>query len=307
MPSAALPTTTTPRSFTSLRELLLERQASLPKRLAQVAKFTLEQPDEMALGTVAALAAAAGVQPSALVRFAQTLGYAGFSDLQQVLRARLRERWPDYQERLSKVKDETGHGADAAPVLARLVETSVQSLTRLSSSVAPAAFERAVSTLAGARMIYLLGQRRAFPISAYLSYMLGNLQIPHMLLDNVGGMLDVQAGSAGPQDALLAISFTPYAPATVQIATQAAARGVKLVAITDSAFSPIASIAVSWLEVVEADLGAFRSLSATMALAMSLAIATGERRQTPKPADLRPAGSPGAMPGISPEIHGAPG
>ncbi len=279
MPSADFLPGTAPRSFTALRGLLLERQAKLPKRLAQVAQFTLDQPDEMALGTVAELAAAAGVQPSALVRFAQTLGYSGFSDLQQVLRARLRERWPDYQERLSKVKDETGHGADAAPILARLVETSVQSLTRLSSGINPAAFERAVDALAGARMIYLLAQRRAFPISAYLSYMLGNLGMGHMLLDNIGGMIDVQAASAGPEDALLAVSFTPYAPATVQIATQAASRGVPIIAITDSAFSPIASIATAWLEVVEADLGAFRTLSATMALSMSLAIATAERRR----------------------------
>ncbi len=279
MPSALPALAAAPRSFTALRDLLIARQGSLPKRLAQVAKFTLDRPDDMALGTVAELAAAAGVQPSALVRFAQTLGYSGFSDLQQVLRARLRERWPDYQERLSKVKDETGQGADSAPVLTRLVETSVQSLTRLSSSINPAAFDRAVATLAGARMIYLLGQRRAFPISAYLSYMLGNLEMAHMLLDNVGGMLDVQAASAGKQDALLAISFTPYAPVTVQIATQAAARGVPLVAITDSAFSPIAGIAAAWLEVVEADLGAFRTLSATMALSMSLAIATAERRR----------------------------
>lgn len=279
MPSADLALTPAPRSFTALRDQLLERQGRLPKRLAQVAKFTLDRPDEMALGTVAELAAAAGVQPSALVRFAQTLGYSGFSDLQQVLRARLRERWPDYQERLTKVKDETGQGADTAPILSRLVETSVQSLTRLTGSVAPASFETAVATLAGARMIYLLGQRRTFPVSAYLSYMLGNLETPHMLLDNVGGMADVQARSAGPQDALLAISFTPYAPVTVQIATQAAERGVPIVAITDSSFSPISSIAAAWLEVVESDLGAFRTLSASMAVAMSLAIATAERRR----------------------------
>ncbi|MBU6449022.1 MAG: MurR/RpiR family transcriptional regulator [Rhodospirillales bacterium] len=270
--------TSPPPSFTALREVLAERQGNLPKRLAQVARFTLDRPDEMALGTVAELAAAAGVQPSALVRFAQTLGYSGFSDLQQVLRARLRERSPDYRERLSKVKDETGQSANAASMLARLVETSVQSLDRLSSSIAPAALEHAVEALAGARMVYLLGQRRTFPIAAYLSYMFGNLDIPHMLLDNTGGMVDLQARSAGPQDALLAISFTPYAPTTVQIAIEAAARGVPVIAITDSAFSPIASIAEAWLEVAEAELGAFRTLSATLTLAMSLAITIAEQR-----------------------------
>ena len=279
MPAADFSPPPAPASFTALREALIERQGSLPKRLAQVARFALERPDEMALGTVAELAAAAGVHPSALVRFAQTLGYSGFSDLQQVLRARLRESWPNYRERLSKIRDEAGRGATSAFMLPRLVETSLQSLDRLSASIAPAAFARAVEALAGARMVYLLGQRRTFPVAAYLSYMLGNLEVPHMLLDNTGGMMDLQARSAGPQDALLAISFTPYAPTTVQIATEAAARGVPLIAITDSAFSPLAGIAQAWLEVAEAELGAFRTLAATMTLAMSLAITTAERRR----------------------------
>ena len=268
-----------PRSFSALRETLLTRQPGLTKRLAQVAAFALERPDEMALGTVAELAVAAGVQPSALIRFAQTLGYSGFSELQQVLRDRLRERWPDYQERLVKLQDETGPGFDSAPMLGKLVETSIHSLNRLAGSVAPGSFDKAVEGLAQARMIYLLAQRRTFPVAAYLSYMLGNLGVAHMLLDNVGGMVDVQAASAGAEDVMLAISFTPYAPATVQIAAQAAGRGVPIVAITDSAFSPIAALAQSWLEVAEADLGAFRTLSATMALSMALALATAERKR----------------------------
>ena len=46
----------------------------------------------MALDTVARWRRGAGVQPSALVRFAQALGYDGFSGLQRVFRGRLVER-----------------------------------------------------------------------------------------------------------------------------------------------------------------------------------------------------------------------
>ncbi|WP_298286204.1 MurR/RpiR family transcriptional regulator [Acidocella sp.] len=272
-----------PRSFEALRSHVIERHAALPKRLAQVAKFALDHPDEMALNTVAELAAAAGVQPSAMVRFAQTLGYSGFSELQGVFRSRLRDRWPDYQERLTKVQDETGGSADSSSVLARFVETSMRSLVHLPETISGEAFEAAVTLLARARTIYVLGQRRVFPVAAYLSYMLGKLEMRHMLLDNAGSMIDIQAGGMGPGDVLLAVTFTPYTPVTVDIANQATARGAKLVAITDSVFSPIAGLAHARLEVVESDFGAFRCLSATITLAMGLAIASAERRRALPP------------------------
>jgi DNA-binding MurR/RpiR family transcriptional regulator len=53
---------------------------------------------------------------------------------------------------------------------------------------------------------------------------------------------------------------------------------VPVVAITDSAFSPLASCATEWFEVAEADFAGFRSLSATMALAMALTVSVAERR-----------------------------
>ena len=51
-----------------------------------------------------------------------------------------------------------------------------------------------------------------------------------------------------------------------------------MVAITDSPFSPQVPVADIWRELAEADYGTFRSLAATYALAMTLAVATAEAR-----------------------------
>ena len=87
-----------------------------------------------------------------------------------------------------------------------------------------------------------------------------------------------QIALAGPRDAVLAVSYTPYAPATVDLTTIAAQRGNPVVAITDSPSSPLARLATVRLDVEEADHGAFRSLAATFALAMTLAVGTAERK-----------------------------
>ena len=81
---------------------------------------------------------------------------------------------------------------------------------------------------------------------------------------------------------MLAISFAPYASETVALTDAAKARGAKIVTITDSVFSPIASPADVLLEVSEANFEGFRSMATTMAIAMTLC---GGGRQ---PQDARP-------------------
>ncbi|MCP4383720.1 MAG: MurR/RpiR family transcriptional regulator [Hyphomicrobiales bacterium] len=267
-----------PRDFDGLKALLIARRESLPKRLVQVASFALENPDEIAFGTVASVAGLAAVQPSTLIRFAQTLGYAGFTDLQQVFRAQLKSHWPDYRERLARLDARAADAGGTGELLDGFVETGIASMERLRNTVAPADIDRAATILAEADTVYLLGLRRAFPVASYLAYALSKLGFRAVLIDQVAGLGPEQFAGAAKRDALVAISFTPYTPLTVDLCAGAAARAVPIVAITDSPFSPLSPDATVQLEVVEADHAGFRSLSATLSLAMALAVASGARR-----------------------------
>ncbi|WP_293865358.1 MurR/RpiR family transcriptional regulator [uncultured Alsobacter sp.] len=279
-----MPDPTTPRDFESLKAVLAERRGDLPRRLQQVAAFAVEHPDEVAFGTAASIATLAAVQPSTLVRFAKALGYAGFSDLQSVFRHRLREGWPDYADRLRTLNDAGTAGRDPLRLLFGFSETAAASLDRMRQTVSSSDLETAIDILARADSIYLLGQRRAFPIAAYLAYAMPKLNLRGVLVDNVGSLGPEQLANAGPRDAMIAVSFTPYTPFTVEQARLAAERGTPVIVITDSVFSPLQPHARIWFEVVESDYGAFRSLSATMCLAMTLAVAAGERVTAPAPA-----------------------
>ena len=266
-----------PRAFEDFKSLVLDRRNELPARLIQVAEYAVTHPDEVAFGTVASIAAAAEVQPSTLVRFAKALGYSGFSDLQSVFRNRLRERWPEYRERLTHLRETEGeHGV--ALLMTRFSEAALVSLTRLRETVPPESLDRAAEILAAADTIYLLGLRRAFPIAVYLSYALSKLDQRCILVDQIGGLAGEQIAGARAGDALVAVSFTPYTPATVELANAHARKGLPVIAITDSPFSPLASAATVRLDVVEADVSGFRSLAGTFCLATTLAVATGERR-----------------------------
>jgi DNA-binding MurR/RpiR family transcriptional regulator len=267
-----------PQDFEALKQRLIEIEPMLPKRLRQTAAFALEHPDEVALGTASGIAQRAQVQASTLVRFAQSLGFAGFSELQGVFRAHLRGRWPDYSERLKALHDSTRDAGDPMNLLHGFADSATQSIAKLRESVRPDVLRGAVDSLSAARTIYLIGQRRSFSVAHYLAYALAQLGLGSALVDNVGGLGREQIARSGSEDAVLAVSFAPYSPTTISLAEVARANKTPLIVITDSALSPLAGMANQRFEVVESDFGAFRSLSATFCLAMTLVVAIGERR-----------------------------
>ena len=267
-----------PGTFVALREALIDRQPRLPKRLAQVAAFAMAHPDEIAFGTAASIAQRAEVQPSTLVRFAQALGYGGFSDLQSVFRERLRDRVPSYEERLRALRDHSETALKVGILFEGFATAAEQSVRVLRDRLRPEALDAAVSLLAAADTIYLIGQRRSFPVTAYLNYAFGKLGVKNVLVGSGLGNDPETLSFATPADAAIAVSFTPYASATVDFAQRIAAKGTPLVVITDSPFSPLLPPAKAWFEVIEEDFEGFRPMSATLALSMALAVGTAERR-----------------------------
>ena len=158
--------------------------------------------------------------------------------------------------------------------------SAAASIARLREGVHRRELDSAIDILGRARTIYCLGQRRAFSVAHYLTYALAQLGLSACLIDNVGGLGPEQFARAGRDDALIAISFAPYSPVTIDLAKRARRAGTPTVVVTNSALSPLAGLADVRFEIVESDFGSFRSLAATFCLAMTLAVAVAEQRAT---------------------------
>ena len=111
-----------PATFQEFADALGEAAPRLSPQQRLIAQHVLEHPDDLALGTAATVAEAAGVQPSALVRFANAMNFSGFSDLQQVFRHRLLQQAGTYRERISAM----GPARAARPGGATLLHTSIE-------------------------------------------------------------------------------------------------------------------------------------------------------------------------------------
>jgi DNA-binding MurR/RpiR family transcriptional regulator len=266
---------TAPATIDAFRTRLAEISSDLPRRLRQCADYIAAQSDRIAVSTVAELAAGADVPPSALMRFCQIMGFSGFSDMQRLFREAYAPGFPDYATRLRNLQA-SAHGSPSA-ILAEFVEAGRLSLEALTTSVDEAALTAAVAVLAQAGTVHVVGRRRSFPVAAYLAYIFDKMAVPAMLHDGVGQLDHRHALRAG--DVLIAVSFAPYAEETLDLAVEAGRRGVPVVVLTDGVTSPLARMARAVLTVTEVDFGAFRAPTATIALALSLAVAVGTARE----------------------------
>lgn len=268
-----------PPSFEALVRLIHDDHARFSPTYQQIAEFLTQNPNEIGVYSVKALAARCGVHASSLVRFAQSLGYRGFKDLQAVFQRRLMTAAPGFEARAERLKAELGaKGAQGLRgVMRDVVVRDIAALEDLLESTPEADLARAVEILAGARTVYLIGQLRSEPIALLMRYVLTMLGRRAVLLDPAGGLATHMARVIEPEDALIAVSFRFYATEVVNVVEAVAGLGAPIVAITDSTLSPLAKSATVLFAVPEREYTFARSLAAPMCLAQALMIGLAAR------------------------------
>lgn len=268
-----------------LQSEICARYSELSKRLQEVACYVLDNTSSVAFDSVAVIAKKAGVPPSTLIRFANAFEYNGFNEMKQIFRLNLLEETNNYTDRIQlfrKLKGDQPRKESPENILYEFTRSNAQAMEQLATRICPDDFRQAIDLLDTAENIFVVGLRRSFGIAIYLTYALSHLERRVFLVDSMGGMFREQLDMIGPDDVVVAISYTPYAEETVITSTIAAEKGAKQIIITDSTISPLAKFSDVCFVVKEAQVDAFRSLSATQCLVQSLIVALVFKNSTVK-------------------------
>jgi len=250
---------------------------ALLKKLKQIARYLLNNGEQAAFQTLVIIAERADVNPSAIVRFADALGYLGFTELQKIYRSGSVTGQSDYRVRVRQSLGSSGETIlSSNELLAQLVRGASDALSDLAASVREDQLAQATTILHESSTIYLAGFRRSFGVSTYLAYALRHLGRKAILLDGLGGMLDEQVSVLDNSDSVIAISFAPYAEETQAVVEFARKNKAKIVTITDSVLSPIAANSDVTLIAKEAEVIGFRTLTSSMCLSQALVMSLAE-------------------------------
>jgi len=256
---------------------LLQRIAkefeALPRQLQNVASYLERERGNVMVQRINEIAEGAKVHPSAVVRFAQRFGYSGYSQMQAVFRNDYTEATSpsrSYQQRIRKVIAQGNGSLGTSDMALRFIDACRIGLDELTASFDARQFDKAVNLLMKAENIYVVAVRRTFSIASYIVYALQHTNKRVHLVSGLGGMHREQIRSIGRNDVLIAISYPPYGQETLYCARVAQEHKAKVLAITDSALSPLGRDADVALMVNEGSAFAFRSLTSSICLCQAL-------------------------------------
>ncbi|MCB0999800.1 MAG: MurR/RpiR family transcriptional regulator [Acidimicrobiales bacterium] len=232
---------------------------SLTKAERRVAEVVLEQPQLVAFGTVAELAAAAGAGAATVVRLATKLGFDGFTELQSSVQHDLANQLRPAAQRIREPV-----GTDLVGRHLQLEQANVQ--TSL-GSIDPAALADAVAHLAdAAARVFVLAGDNSRGVAQQFVVDLGALRDDVFVLDGNEIAVRRQIALLRPTDVLVTLDFRRYERWLVGAAVDAARAGVWAVTVTDSLLSPLAAHAQRAFVVAAAGAGPFDSHIGTLAV-----------------------------------------
>lgn len=261
-----------PESYEGLIRLIHERYEQMSKTYQRIAEYLTQNPNDVAVQSVNAIAAQRDIHASSFVRFAQSLGFTGFKDLQVLFQKRLTTAAPGFEARVTALKDELRkRDSNAGPdPLRDLALRDIASLQELLSSIDSRDIDHAAELIEKANSVFLIGQLRSEPVVNLMRYILTMLGKTAVLLDVSGGLATHMARTMTSDDVLIAVSFRFYATEVVNITEHAASTKVPVIAISDSTLSPLKKSSTILFPVPEHDYTFSRSLAAPMCLAQAL-------------------------------------
>src|SRR6266581_2691111 len=212
----------------------------LSPQLQEAARWVIDHPADVALLTTREQARRAGVAPATMTRLAQRIGLKGYDEIRKLYAEAVRRRPESFRARAEELLQRRDTEGDAA-LVHDVLSSLAHHLQALTSAESIERFTAAAKLIAGAERVFCLGLRSSFAVAYIFHYVRSLFGASSVLVDGAGGTGVDLLRTIGSADVMLAISVKPYTRHTVHAARYSRARGVRIVAVTDSETSPLAA------------------------------------------------------------------
>ncbi len=212
-----------------------DRYAKMSKSHKAIASYILDHYEQAVFMTAAKLGDTVGVSESTVVRFASGIGYNGYPEFQEAL-----EEWvKDKLNSVQKIGAKYGKSTQSE-ILTSVLSADIEKLQDTIENLDGASFEMAVDTILEAETVYVVGIRSCEPLADFLHFYLNMIRGNVVLLKSTSvSELFEQMIRINEKDAIIGISFPRYSMRTLKAMELANDRNAKVIAITDSAHSPM--------------------------------------------------------------------
>jgi len=246
------------------RERITRKYQPLSPSFKKIADFILLSHQRVAFMSASRLAKHLGVDVATVTRFAQQLGYDGYTQLireiQETVLEEMREARAPVTDRLDAAEDP----------FARTLWRDWANLEKTIKNIPPDQAEAAIAALHSANRIYLVSEGAGGGLALAIAAIL-NMSKPEAYA-LVSGPFDLALSlkDLGPDDLVIGIGFTSYAYAATKALEYAQKVGAKSLGVISQADCPIGGVADILLSCSATEEGYLPSLTGVGAILFSL-------------------------------------
>lgn len=260
---------------TDISQRIKHLYPTLSKGHKKIATIILRDSNKAAYATALHLARLADVSESTVIRFADVLGYDGYSEFQHAIQELVKTNMT-LNQRIEITKTRLGQG----DILQNVLESDIKKIKDTLEYLDRETFKAAVDAILRAKRIYVMGARSAECLARLFSYNLS------LIFDNVifiqpssASEVFEQLFSVNKHDLVIAFSFPRYSTKIMNAAKFARKKSAEVLAFTDSTTSPLADHA-DYLITAESDMASFMdSLVAPLSIINAMIVEITRRKE----------------------------
>ncbi len=220
---------------TSVMDRILGDGNRRSKGYKAIADYIANNTGQAAYMTAAAIAQETGVSESTVVRFASSIGYAGFPEFHKELC-----EWVQEQVERTGGPIKLASNTSESEVIQKVLASDMQKINDTIANVDVSAFDMAVSALISGKHLYVMGLRNCEPLARFLAFYLQMMR-GNVTLISTGSTTEFfeQMIRIGKDDVFVGIGFPRYSMRTLKAMEFANDRKANVIAITDNEHSPM--------------------------------------------------------------------
>ncbi len=243
-----------------IRTHIHEHYPGLSRNQKKVADYFIENFDKIPFNSVQDLAKATGASVASVVRFTQSIGFSGFSEIRDTVANSLQSQLENNK------KFPLIQNSELDNLLITVANQDIKNINETLQIINAADFKEAVTMIHKARRVYTAGLGISYLLSQILAYQLMQVGIGATCYNHNFTTFLEQALLMIKDDLMILLSFPPYSTETIELAKAAHNKGSKVIAITNKPAAPASFYADKTLVVKSKNLLYTNSIAAVSVL-----------------------------------------
>ncbi|MBS1251684.1 MAG: HTH-type transcriptional regulator MurR [Anaerolineales bacterium] len=260
----------------SLEDRITSSLDSFSRKQRRLARFMLDNKYFVSFASAGDVGDKVEVSAATVVRFAQGLGYEGFSELQTAIR----EELPSYLTAVERMGERLSEPPATDDVPQSVFHSDINNIERTANALSASELDAVLDEMVRADHILVVGSGISMGPALFLTHSLKVIGMDARAALDGGLSLAVDTAQLEPSTLLIAIDLWRYVRSTVEAVYAARQQGVPIVTITDSVVSPLAQAADYAFEV--ATDGVTHSLSPTAVITLINVLIAGLSYRAPE-------------------------